>query len=182
MSISLIGWLVVLVAGLLAWRLARSWFKARGERLVTCPENHSPAGVSLQAGRAMLTGVGSAPELRLSECSRWPEKAGCGQECVSQIREAGADCLVRNIIANWYRDRDCAACGQPIGPIDWTGSHPALRIGNQVSVEWNQIPADKLTVTLESASALCFACHTANRMVHDHPELVIDRHRPGIST
>jgi hypothetical protein len=27
----------------------------------------------------------SQPHLRLSECSRWPERQGCGQECLSQI-------------------------------------------------------------------------------------------------
>ena len=93
---------------------------------------------------------------------------------------AGAACLVRNILTEWYRDKDCAACGQPIGAIDWAGSHPALLVADQVSVEWERVPADKLTGTLAGALPICFACHMANRLVREHPELVTDRHRVGL--
>ena len=180
MPIPLLDLAIVLLAGAVVWRLGSAWLKYRGQRVITCPENHRPAGVVVNATHAAATAFGKAPELRLSECSRWPEKAGCGQECLSEIRESGADCLVRNIIANWYRDKVCAACGQPIGEIDWAGSHPALLVADQVSVEWNQIPADKLVGTLAAASPICFACHTANRLVREHPELVTDRHRVSL--
>jgi len=156
------------------------WFKLRGQRVVICPENQRQVVVSLNAAHAASTSFGGSPDLRLSECTRWPEKAGCGQQCLSQIREAGASCLVRNILVAWYRDKVCAACGQPIGEIDWAGSHPALLVGDQVSVEWDRVPADKLTGTLAGALPICFACHTANRLVKEHPELVTDRHRAGL--
>ena len=180
MPIPFLVLVLVLLAGLAVWRLGSTWWKYHGQRVITCPENQLPAGVFVDAIRAAGTGIGNVPELRLSECSRWPEKAGCGQQCLSEIRESGSDCLVRNIIAKWYRDKDCAACGQPIGDIDWTGSHPALLVADQVSVEWNQVPADRLLGTLAAASPICFACHTANKLVHEHPELVTDRHRAGV--
>ena len=180
MPISIIAWALLILAGIVAWRLVSVWFRMRGQRVVTCPDNRRAVAVSLNARRAASTAFGGSPELVLSECTRWPEKAGCGQECLSQIREAGADCLVRNILAAWYRDKDCAACGQPIGNIDWAGSHPALLVGDQVSVEWERVPADKLSVTLAGALPICFACHTANRFVREHPELVTDRHRAGL--
>jgi hypothetical protein len=180
MPIPLLDLIVVGLAGVAVWRLGNAWWKYRGQRVITCPENHRPAGVVLDAAHAAATGFGKAPELRLSECSRWPEKAGCGQECLSEIRESGADCLMRNIIAKWYRDKACAACGQPIGEIDWAGSHPGVLLNDQVSVEWNQIPADKLVGTLAAALPICFACHTAKRLVREHPELVTDRHRAGV--
>jgi hypothetical protein len=168
------------LASAAVWRIGSAWFRYRGKRVITCPENHRPAGVVVDAAHAAATVFGKAPELRLSECSRWPEKAGCGQECLSEIRGSGEDCLVHNIIAKWYRDKDCAACGQPIGEIDWTGSHPALLVGDQVSLEWNQVPADELVGTLAAALPICFACHTANKLVNEHPELVIDRHRASL--
>jgi hypothetical protein len=180
MPASFFALVVVLLAGVVAWRLGSAWWKYRGQRVVTCPENHRPAGVVVDATRAAATGFGKAPELRLSDCSRWPEKAGCGQECLSEIRESGADCLVRNIIVNWYRGKVCAACGQPIGEIDWTASHPALLVANQVSLEWNQVPAEKLVETLAAALPICFACHTANKLVKEHPELLTDRHRSAL--
>jgi hypothetical protein len=179
MPIPFLELVILLLASVALWRLGSAWFQYRGKRVITCPENHRPAGVVVDATHAAATVFGKAPQLRLSECSRWPEKAGCGQECLSEIRESGADCLVRNIIAKWYRDKDCAACGQPIGEIDWTGSRPALLVADQVSVEWNQVPADELIGTLAAALPICFACHTANKLVKEHPELVIDRHRAG---
>ena len=180
MPIPLLYLAAILLAGAAVWWLGGTWLKYRGQRVITCPENHRPAGVVRDATHAAATVFGKTPELRLSECSRWPEKAGCGQECLSEVRESGADCLVRNIIAKWYRDKVCAACGQPIGEIDWTGSRPALLVADQVSVEWNQVPAEKLMETLAAALPICFTCHTANRLVREHPELVTDRHRAGV--
>src|SRR5436309_7085333 len=144
MPISFITLGVGFVACLAIWRVGAIWWKFRGPRVVTCPETKRPAGVAVDVASSLTATLGKTPQLRLSECSRWPERAGCGQECLSEIRQSGADCLVRNIIATWYRDRDCAACGQPIGAIDWTGSHPALLMADQVSVEWKQIPAEQL--------------------------------------
>ena len=180
MPISSIAWASLILAVIVACYLGSVWFKLRGQRVVICPENQRQVVVSLNAAHAASTSFGGSPDLRLSECTRWPEKAGCGQQCLSQIREAGASCLVRNILVAWYRDKVCAACGQPIGEIDWAGSHPALLVGDQVSVEWDRVPADKLTGTLAGALPICFACHTANRLVKEHPELVTDRHRAGL--
>lgn len=180
MPISFLAMAVVVLAGLAILRIGIAWWRYRGARVITCPETKRPAGVAVDAMHAAATVFGAASELRLSECSRWPEKAGCGQECLSEIRATGSECLVRNIIARWYRDKDCAACGQPIGDLDWSGSQPALQLADQVSVEWKQIPADKLDGTLAAALPICFACHTANRLVKEHPELVTDRHRAGL--
>ena len=55
-----------------------------------------------------------------------------------------------------------------------------MLLTDQMSVEWNEIPADKLVETLAGALPICFACHTANRLVREHPELVTDRHRAGV--
>ena len=181
MPISVIVWASVLLAGISVWHLVSVWFQLRGQRVVKCPDNQQQVVVSLNARHAASTSFLRAPDLRLGECTRWPEKAECGQQCLSQIREAGTDCLVRNILAAWYHAKDCALCGQPIGNIDWTGSHPALLLGDQVSVEWEQVPADKLSVTLAGAMPCCFACHMANRFVREHPELVTDRHRASLS-
>ena len=180
MPIPFLDLVILLLAGAAVWLLASAWLKYRGQRIIMCPENHRPAGVALDAGHAAATGFGRSPQLRLSNCSRWPEKAGCGQECLSEIREAGPDCLVRNIVAKWYGETVCASCGQPIGKIDWSESRPALLLADQISVEWNQVSADQLLETLSVASPTCFACHTANRLVKEHPELVTDRHRAGV--
>jgi hypothetical protein len=171
-------WFTIIIVAmvLVLYRLGSSWLKYRGKRVIQCPENRRPAGVVVDASHAAITALGKGPELRLSQCSRWPERAGCGQECLSQIQASPEDCLVRNIIAKWYRGKSCAACGQRIGAIDW-GAAPGLLPPGGISLEWTQVPADELEVTLATAKAICFACHTAGRLVREHPELATDRHR-----
>jgi hypothetical protein len=178
MPLSIVLAIVVVAVALVLVRFGGAWLKYSGNRVIQCPENLRPAGVVVNARHAAVTGfAGRAPELRLSRCSRWPERAGCGQECLSQIQAAPEDCLVRNIIAKWYRGKQCGTCGRQIGEIDWSGSQPGFLMENGISLEWKQIPADKLEDTLSSAQAICFACHTARALVREHPELATDRHR-----
>jgi hypothetical protein len=171
---------VVAVAALVVWRVSSVWWRSRGKRVVTCPDNNNSAGVSVDSVHAAITGLARLPELRLETCTRWPEKAGCGQACLSEIRSAGSACLVQTVVADWYRGRACAICTEPIGKLDWVSAPPAVSVAGGESVEWSAIPADKLHETLAAALPVCFACHTAMRMVKEHPDMVIDRHRAGI--
>ena len=172
-------WLVLLAAGLavvvLAVRLATVWARNRGERAITCPENQQAAGVRVNERHAAWTGLSGSPELRLSACTRWPERAGCGQQCLAQIAAAPDGCLVRNILAEWYRGKKCAHCGQEFTEVEWAVQKPALLSANKISMEWSQVPADRLRETLETALPVCFACHMANTLVREHPDLVADR-------
>ncbi len=172
------GIVALALAALVAARLVMTWFKVRGKRVVTCPENQRPAGVAVDSGYAALTALGSRMDWRLSSCSRWPERAGCGQQCLSQIRNSPEDCLVRNILAKWYRGKKCASCGVPFEEIQWAGAQPGVIRADKTSVEWTEVAPELLDETLRSALPVCFACHTANKLVHDHPELVVNRSRP----
>ena len=178
MLVLLLVTVALLAAPVVGLRLAGGWLNYRGDRVVRCPENHRPAGVRLDAGHAAITSFGSAPHLRLHTCSRWPTKAGCGQECLREIEESPADCLVRNIADRWYEGKSCASCGNPIGPVEWGPSQPALFFADKRSVEWKRVPADLLLETLEAAAPICFACHMANLLVREHPDLAIERGRP----
>jgi hypothetical protein len=174
----ILGILLILAAGWLIGSAVTSWWKYRGERIVRCPENQRPAGVRVDAGHAGLTAIGKSPELRLNSCSRWPERAGCGQACLAQIEASPHDCLVRTILVKWYQGKSCVSCGRPFGDIEWTGAKPALRTEDQPLVEWSQVPAERLEETLATARPICFACYTATRLVREHPDLAIDRTRP----
>ena len=168
----LVGTIAAVLCSIAAWRLFSAWWKFRGRRVVTCPENQRPAGVAVDARHAVATGLGKAAELRLESCSRWPEKAGCGQQCLSQIEASPEGCLVRNILVTWYAGKSCQSCGRPIGEISLGGAKPAVLGTDGSSIEWSEIPAEKLQETLLTASPVCFACHTALKMVVEHPELV----------
>lgn len=158
----------LLVAAVLFWRRVGVWLQFRGDSVVHCPENRRPAGVRVDAWHA-------TSGLRLSACSRWPEKAGCGQECLAEIAAAPGECLVRNIAAKWYEGKRCALCGIEIGPVEWGPSQPALILAEKSSMQWNQVSADALNETLQTALPACFACHMAGTLVREHPELAIER-------
>jgi hypothetical protein len=172
-AVALAAVLAAIVIGRAVWL----WWKYRGARVITCPENQRPAGISVDAGHVAAHAFSQTPQLRLSACSRWPERAGCGQQCLSQVEAAPEDCLVRNILVQWYAGKRCASCGQPFGEISLAGAKPAVLRADKVSVEWSQIPADKLEETLAASSPICFACHMGNTLVRTHPELAVDRHR-----
>jgi hypothetical protein len=53
-------------------------------RAVTCPENHQHVGVTIDAWHAAVTGLQDRPDFRLSDCTRWPARARCGQECLPE--------------------------------------------------------------------------------------------------
>jgi hypothetical protein len=63
----------------------RVYSKFRGTRLVTCPETHKPAVVQVAARSMGMQAILDEPCLRLSQCSRWPMRQGCGQDCLRQI-------------------------------------------------------------------------------------------------
>ncbi len=155
-------------------RQARAWRKYHGRFVVVCPENRAEVGVAVDARHAARTALTGSPELRLTSCSRWPERAGCGQTCLGQLAATAEDCLVRNVLERWYEGKTCAYCGRPFGGIDWNLAKPAL-LRDGVAVEWPEIPAENLHGTLAAAKPVCSACYLANKMVQEHPELVADR-------
>ena len=86
----------------------RSYLKQRGKRLIVCPETRKHAAVDLDATRAAEKAFVGSKHFRLKDCSRWPERADCGQECLQQIELAPEECLVKNFVARWYEGKKCA--------------------------------------------------------------------------
>jgi hypothetical protein len=156
-------------------RALRTYFKFRGKRIITCPENHEPAAVRVAAGKAAVEATLRAPHLNLSECSRWPEKAGCGQECLSQIKEAPGACLVSNIVNQWYAGKSCVYCQKPFGEIHWHDHPPALLDADRKTVLWSEVPVENLKQTLATHWPVCWNCHIAEDFRRLHPEMVTDR-------
>ena len=156
-------------------RALRTYFKYRGKRIINCPENHQPAAVSVAAGKAAMEAALHAPHLNLSECSRWPEKAGCGQECLSQIKEAPEACLVSNIVNDWYVGKSCVYCHKPFAEIHWHDHPPALINVQRRTLQWNEVPLENLQQTLATHWPVCWNCHIAETFRRQHRELVTDR-------
>lgn len=130
-----IGAVVALGAAVVPGVLAvRAWVRLRGSRVIACPENRQPAGVELDLRYAALTAAVGRPHLRLRDCSRWPERASCGQICLMEIEEAPEDGLVRRV----RRDLSCPshpdggnrrATSSPSGRHSDGGAHPTRPAG-----------------------------------------------------
>jgi hypothetical protein len=153
----------------------RAYWKLRGQRLVICPESHQVVTVEVAARKAAAQSLIGRPHLRLSDCTRWPERAGCGQDCLSQVQADPAGCLVWNIVAQWYEGKCCAYCGKPFGRINWHDHRPALLSPEKKTVQWTDVAPEKLPEYFETHKPVCWDCHVAESFRLEHPELVTDR-------
>jgi hypothetical protein len=157
--------------------LARIWWgnrlRWRGARIVTCPENEAPAVVQVDASYAARTAVAGDRVLRLSKCSRWPEKEGCRQECLDQIEAAPQDCLARSMITAWYGGTTCAFCGKPFDHIEWTLHPPGVLTPDEKQVlAWDRIPLETLPEALATHHPVCWDCLVIESVVRERPDLV----------
>jgi len=136
-----------------------------GKRLITCPENHQTAAVDINLLQHM------------SDCSRWPEKAGCDQACFRQIDAEPEDCLVRRIVAAWYAGKRCAVCEREIGPIVWHERPPALWAADGTTRQWTDVAPEELPAVFASHAPLCWTCHLTMSFLREHPDLAFERPR-----
>ncbi len=81
----LLAVLAVAVPAFVLTPVARSWWRARGARLVVCPGDRQPARVEPDPLEVAFLEVFHIPGQTLKSCSRWPGKGGCGQDCLVQI-------------------------------------------------------------------------------------------------
>jgi hypothetical protein len=170
---------ILVIAFALSWVPAIVvYFVARrrdsGERVITCPETHTTEVVRLDAGHAAWTDLRGEKELRLESCSRWPERADCGQECLAQIEGAPDGCLVRERLEAWYHGTECAFCGMAITPIHWFDQRPGLLTPERRALSWEEIPAKDLPAALADDRPICSDCLLAESFREKFPDRVLD--------
>jgi hypothetical protein len=180
MSLTVLTVLIVLVlaVGLFIFRAipgVRAFLNYRGKRLITCPETRKPAAVDVAAGEAAVGAFLSEPTLRLKECSRWPERADCVQDCLQQIEGDPENCLVWNIVTKWYEGKKCVFCHKPIGPLHHLDHAPALLGPDFRTVEWKDLRPEELPDVFARYQPVCWNCHVAETFRRLHPQLVTDR-------
>ena len=170
---------IILVAAVVIWLTdaVRVFFRYRGKMLLTCPETGHAAAVNVAAGEAARTALAGRSHVCLSECSRWPERQGCGQECLSQLGADPHNCLVWTKVIDWYRGRSCAYCHKPFGELNWHDHRPALLGPDRKTVQWSEIAAENLPDVFATYLPVCWSCHIAETFRREHPEMVVDR--PG---
>jgi len=60
----------------------------RGSRAVICPETRKQVAVSFDALHAAVSGLSAKPDLHIADCTRWPKRSNCGQECLPEAMRA----------------------------------------------------------------------------------------------
>jgi hypothetical protein len=55
----------------------------RKPRIVRCPQTGGTAEIQIDARHAAATSVPGPAELRVADCSRWPERKSCDQACIA---------------------------------------------------------------------------------------------------
>jgi hypothetical protein len=169
---------LVLAVALFVFRAVpgvRTFFRFRGKRLVTCPETHAPEAVNVSAAEAGLGAFFNEPTLRLNQCSRWPERQGCGQDCLQQIETDSQRCLVWNIVSKWYEGKSCVFCHKPIKQLHHVDHAPALLGPDFRTTEWKNVSPETLPKIFSTHQPVCWDCHIAETFRRLHPELVTDR-------
>ena len=169
---------LALAVGLFVFRsipALRAYFGYRGKRLITCPETHKTEAVDIAAGEAAVGAFLTDPTLRLKECSRWPERQDCGQECLKQIEVDPENCLVWNIVSKWYEEKKCVFCHKAFGELHHLDHAPALLGPEHNTVEWRELRPEQLPEVFSTYRPVCWNCHVAETFRRLHPELVVDR-------
>ena len=77
---------ILYIATFFMARMMINFSHFRGEHPVICPETGACAIVRLKALRAAVHSAVNDPELQVSDCSRWPEREGCAQECLLRAK------------------------------------------------------------------------------------------------
>ena len=170
--------LIVIAMAFLVRRLAaasHAW-RYHGLMVVRCPETRQPAAVHVGIFRAALSEFFNKGEVRLSSCSRWPERRDCDQDCVCQIERDPKDHRVWDMASEWFADKKCVFCGKPIYPLSHLDHAPALmRIIDRKTVEWKNLPAEQLPAAFSECVPVCWGCHMTETFMRKYPARAVVR-------
>jgi len=166
---------LVAIAAMVA-RYALVYARLNGKRVLTCPETGAHVGVDLDVSHAVAGSLfGGKPDLRLNDCTRWPERAGCDQACLRQLEGAPESCKLQTMLSDWYRGQKCSFCRKPFGEINWTDHKPALLAPDLRTVEWKDVRPEMVDLVLGTHAPVCWNCHVTETFRREHPELVTER-------
>jgi hypothetical protein len=79
---------IIGLTAVMMWLIAQETLRRyRDLKALRCPETAGPAGVVIDARHAAFTaalGAPGKPVLRVQQCSNWPERAACMQDCLRE--------------------------------------------------------------------------------------------------
>ena len=174
--------ILLLAAFVCAWavwdvtRALRISRQLRGARVVACPETGCSAAVTIDVRHAVASGlVEFAPQIRLRTCSRWDERGRCDAPCLQEAADPAS--TTRAIVERALKGKACAFCGKKIERTAFLDHYAALLQPDLTTIEWPEVPPERLREALIRQRPVCWDCHVAEAFRRQYPELVTDR--PG---
>ena len=170
--------ILALLSGLVLFRFipaVQTYFTYRGKRLITCPESLTKEAVDVAARKAAAGVFVGESNLRLDQCSRWPERKDCGQDCLRQIEADPENSLLWNLVSNWYEGQRCVYCRRRFGPLHHVDHVPALMGPDRRTVEWDLFQPEQLPELLSTHKPVCWGCHVTQTLRREYPERVLYR-------
>jgi hypothetical protein len=171
--------ILVILAVLAAYVViaARTWWRVRGARIVVCPETQRPVAVTVDVGHAMATALRDKTDVRLTSCSRWPERQDCDQPCVHQIETAPSETTPKTIATHFFTDARCAICRRPIeAPNAMTLQPGFMNPATRRVQSWKEVAPQDLADAIATHRPLCANCTLAEAFRQRFPDRVTDRH------
>jgi hypothetical protein len=175
--------LMALVVVVYATLAIAAYIRMRGTRIVTCPETKQPAAVTVDATHSALSGVFTPADVQISSCSRWPARPECNQACAREIVQQPNRTSAFQLMAQWYAGKQCAICKRDMPPLKHFAPEPGLlsvASPTGMTVAWTDVPAEQLPKMLATHLPVCSSCHLITWFRHEHPDLVVDRHRTHV--
>jgi len=176
LTIYIVTGIVVLTAIVLAAvAFVKGYVRYRGKRVITCPETQRHEAVVLDAPLAAMSCLFDGPELRLTSCTRWPERQDCAQDCIREIQLSPIGCQLRALLDNWYKGKQCVGCRRTFDEIHWFDHKPALQSPDGKIVDWASFHPEAIPDVLETHQPMCWNCAIVENFRAEHPELVTAR-------
>lgn len=172
-----VGIVAVAAVALAVVAFAKRYVRYGGKRIITCPETDCHEVVELDAPLAAMSSLLDGAELRLTCCSRWPERQDCGQQCIHEIEVSPIGCRLRALLDNWYKGKACLYCQRVFDEIHWFDHKPALQSPEGNILEWESVPAEDIPDLLKTHQPVCWNCKIVEKFRTEHPELVTARPR-----
>jgi hypothetical protein len=169
--------LLVLVVLIVYLTIAlRTWSHVHGARVVVCPETQKAVAVRVDVGHAVASAVWEKPDLRLTSCSRWPERQDCDQPCVHQIETTPSETSPKVIATHFFSSQRCAICTRPIEPPSAITLQPGFMDPVTHKVDnWQEVAPQDLAEAIATRRPLCANCTLAESFRQRFPDRVTDR-------
>jgi hypothetical protein len=150
----------------------QTYFKNRGKRSVTCPDDQKSAEIEVDNSFALQSAMHGREHMRVRTCSHWPENVDCGEECLVQVEATPEN--IERLFLRWFDEKQCSICQRALTRADWRMGRMGFLDDNFKLVELRQIDLEDLGQVAEPKHPLCWKCHQEEKQRQAKPVSVVN--------